>query len=65
MRPQAHPSSSSRPRERDAGDEAVPDFEVVEARFGLMPGFASELKYHSKTDDRFSLQSGPPKTAAG
>ena len=38
-----------RPRERDAGDEAVPDFEVVDARFGLLPGFATEVKYGTRT----------------
>ena len=31
--------------ERDSGDEAVPDFEVVEGRFGLLPPFAKDLRY--------------------
>ena len=38
-----------RPAERDSGDEAVPDFEVVHAHFGLLPGFAKELKYGVRT----------------
>ncbi|VWX61266.1 putative SOS response-associated peptidase [Burkholderiales bacterium 8X] len=38
-----------RPRERDSGDEAVPDFELVEARFGLLPGFAKDAKYGVNT----------------
>ena len=35
--------------ERDSGDEAVADFEVVDARFGLLPGFATEVKYGTRT----------------
>jgi putative SOS response-associated peptidase YedK len=38
-----------RPRERDARDEAVPDVEVVDARFGLLPGFATDVKYGTRT----------------
>jgi len=38
-----------RPPERNSGDEAVPDFEVLEARFGLLPGFATEVKYGTRT----------------
>jgi len=38
-----------RPAERDAGDEAVPDFELVEARFGLLPSFARDEKFGLKT----------------
>lgn len=38
-----------RPPERNADDDAVPDFEVVVARFGLLPGFANELKYGTRT----------------
>ena len=38
-----------RPPERDSGDEAVPDFEVVDARFGLLPGFAKDIKYGVRT----------------
>lgn len=41
-----------RPAERDSGDEAVPDVEVVEvveAHFGMVPGFAKELKYGLRT----------------
>ena len=38
-----------RPTERDTGDEAVPDFEVIDARFGLLPGFATEVKYGTRT----------------
>lgn len=37
------------PPERDSGDEAVPEVEVVEARFGLLPGFAEEVKYGTRT----------------
>lgn len=33
-----------RPRERDAGDEAVPEVEVVDAAFGLLPMFAKTLR---------------------
>lgn len=38
-----------RPPERDSGDEAVPDMEVVLAHFGLLPGFAKDLKYGVRT----------------
>lgn len=38
-----------RPAERASGDDAVPDFEVVQARFGLLPGFAKEVKYGVRT----------------
>lgn len=38
-----------RPAERDSGDEAVPEFEVVDAHFGLLPGFAQEIKYGLRT----------------
>lgn len=38
-----------RPPERASGDEAVPDVEVVDARFGLLPGFAKEVKYGTRT----------------
>lgn len=34
-----------RPAERDSGDEAVPEFEMVDAHFGLLPGFAKDIKY--------------------
>ena len=38
-----------RPPELDSGDEAVPDLEVVTARFGLLPGFAKDEKYGLRT----------------
>lgn len=38
-----------RPPERESGDEAVPNFEVVEGHFGLLPGFARDAKYGLKT----------------
>ena len=38
-----------RPSERSSGDEAVPDFEVVMAHFGLLPGFAKDIKYGVRT----------------
>lgn len=38
-----------RPPERHSGDEAVPDFEVVNARFGPLPGFGTEVKYGTRT----------------
>lgn len=38
-----------RPPECDSGDEAVPEVEVVDARFGLLPGFAKEVKYGTRT----------------
>ena len=38
-----------RPPERDSGDDAVPDMELVPAHFGLLPGFAKDLKYGVRT----------------
>ncbi|MGJ7512630.1 SOS response-associated peptidase [Variovorax sp. GT1P44] len=38
-----------RPPERESGDEAVPDFELVEGHFGLLPGFAKEVRYGLQT----------------
>lgn len=38
-----------RPPERNTGDEALPDLKVVEAGFGLLPGFAKEVKCGAKT----------------
>ncbi len=38
-----------RPPERESGDQAVPDVEVIQARFGLLPGFAKEVKYGTRT----------------
>ena len=38
-----------RPPERDSGDDAVPDMELVPARFGLLPGFAKDIKYGLRT----------------
>ena len=38
-----------RPPERDSGDKAVPDFEIIDAHFGLLPGFAKDIKYGTKT----------------
>ena len=38
-----------RPPERDSGDEAVPAMEVVSAHFGLLPGFAKDIKYGLRT----------------
>ena len=38
-----------RPPELDSGDEAVPDLEVVAARFGLLSGFAKDEKYGLRT----------------
>jgi putative SOS response-associated peptidase YedK len=38
-----------RPPELDSGDEAVPDIELVPARFGLLPGFAKDIKYGVRT----------------
>jgi hypothetical protein len=40
-----------RPLERESGDEAVPDFELVEGHFGLLPGFTKDVKYGLKTCD--------------
>ena len=38
-----------RPPESQSGDEAVPEVEVIEARFGLLPGFTKEVKYGTQT----------------
>ena len=38
-----------RPPERVSGDEAVPGLELVEARFGLLPGFAKDFRYGQRT----------------
>jgi len=38
-----------RPPERDSGDAAVPEVEVVPAHFGMLPFFAKELKYGLRT----------------
>jgi putative SOS response-associated peptidase YedK len=38
-----------RPPEHDSGDEAVPNMEVVSAHFGMLPGFAKEVKYGVRT----------------
>lgn len=38
-----------RPPEHNFGDEAVPDMEVVPAHFGLLPGFAKDIKYGLRT----------------
>ena len=38
-----------RPPERESGDQAVPDVEIIQARFGLLPGFAKEVKYGTRT----------------
>lgn len=38
-----------RPHERDSGDEAVPNVEVIDAHFGLLPAFAKEVKYGVRT----------------
>ncbi|MBT2321265.1 SOS response-associated peptidase family protein [Variovorax paradoxus] len=38
-----------RPPERDSGDEAVPNFELVEGHFGLLPGFAKDIRYGVNT----------------
>ena len=38
-----------RPPERDSGDDAVPDFEIVEGHFGLLPGFAKDAGYGKNT----------------
>lgn len=47
-----------RPPERESGDEAVPDVEVIEARFGLLPGFATEVKYGTRRRPRSHCSSG-------
>ncbi|MDP9902952.1 SOS response-associated peptidase [Variovorax ginsengisoli] len=38
-----------RPIERASGDDAVPEFELVEARFGLLPRFAEDVSYGKHT----------------
>ena len=38
-----------RPPERDSGDDAVPAREVVLGHFGLLPGFAKDVKYGLRT----------------
>ena len=38
-----------RPPEHDSGNDAVPDRELVLARFGLLPGFAKDEKYGLRT----------------
>lgn len=38
-----------RPPELDSGDEAVPPREVVLGHFGLLPGFAKDIKYGLRT----------------
>ena len=38
-----------RPPEHGSGDDAVPDRELVLARFGLLPGFAKDEKYGLRT----------------
>src|SRR4051812_25720939 len=38
-----------RPPERDSGDEVVPALEVQLGHFGLLPGFAKEVKYGTRT----------------
>jgi putative SOS response-associated peptidase YedK len=43
------PIADRRPPERESCDEAVSDFEVVEPHFGLLPGFATEVKYGTRT----------------
>lgn len=35
--------------ERELGGEAVPEFELVEAHFGLLPDFAENIKYSMRT----------------
>lgn len=38
-----------RPPTRDSGDESVPDYEMIDAHFGLLPGFAKDIKYGLRT----------------
>jgi len=38
-----------RPPERESGDEAVADFELVEGRFGLLPSFAKDIGFGKRT----------------
>src|ERR1700739_4177873 len=33
----------------ESGDDVVPDFELVEGHFGLLPGFAKEVRYGVNT----------------
>jgi len=47
-----------RPRERDSGDDAVPDREALPGLFGLVPHWANDLKicrstYNAKTHPLF------------
>jgi len=37
-----------RPPERASGDDAVPDLELAEGRFGLLPSFAPDIRYAQK-----------------
>ena len=48
-----------RPPERESGDEAVPDFELVEGHFGLLPGFAKEVRDGVNTYNAFGTLSAP------
>jgi len=38
-----------RPAERGTGDDAVPEVEAVPAHYGLLPGFAKDIKYGVRT----------------
>jgi len=38
-----------RPPERESGDDAVPDMELVSAHFGMLPGFAKGIDYGRRT----------------
>lgn len=38
-----------RPPEHESGDEAVPNMAVISAHFGMLPGFAKEVKYGVRT----------------
>lgn len=38
-----------RPPERGSGDEAVPELELVEGHFGLLPGFAKDIRFGTRT----------------
>ncbi len=59
-----------RPPERDSGDEAVPDMELVDAHFGLLPGFAKDIKcgvrtYNARSETVASLASFKSPTQPG
>lgn len=41
--------AGSRSPERESGDEAVPDFEIIKGHFGLLPGFAKDAGYGKNT----------------